>query len=83
MSDVGIFDNYARCLPTGWYQPASGRSVRQPIAPSPSRRSPAFWVFVVGVVLLNIWYDFRHPIGTVFDVVCVLALLILELRKSE
>jgi hypothetical protein len=45
------------------------------------RRSPAFWVFVVVLVLLNIWYDYYNPRGIVFDVIAVV-LLIRYLNKS-
>jgi len=39
-------------------------------------RSPAFWVIVGVLVLLNIWFDYYHPLGIVFDVVLAVFLLI-------
>ena len=54
-----------------------------PPSDRPARRSPAFWAIVIVVVLLNIWYDYRHPLGIIFDVVFVLVLLVLEVRKLE
>jgi hypothetical protein len=35
------------------------------------------------VVLLNIWYDYRHPLGIIFDVVLALALVVRFVSKSE
>jgi hypothetical protein len=61
--------------------------VREPVETPPSdrpaRRSPAFWVLVGAVVLLNIWYDYHHPLGIIFDVVLASALLIWYVSKSE
>ncbi len=48
-----------------------------------ARRSPAFWVIVVVVLALNIWYDYYHPLGIVFDVVLAVVLLIWYLNKSK
>jgi hypothetical protein len=47
-----------------------------------ARRSPAFWVIVVVLVALNVWYDYYHPLGIVFDVVGAVVLLIWYLNKS-
>jgi len=33
-------------------------------------------VIVVVVVLLNLWYDYYHPLGIMFDVVLALVLLV-------
>jgi hypothetical protein len=33
------------------------------------RRSPAFWVMVGVLILLNVWFDYYHPIGILFDVI--------------
>jgi hypothetical protein len=49
----------------------------------PARRSPAFWVICAVLVLLNIWYDYYHPIGIMFDVVLALVLLVRYVGKSE
>jgi hypothetical protein len=46
------------------------------------RRSPAFCVMVVVLILLNIWYDYYHPLGVVFDVIAAVVLLIWYLAKS-
>ena len=32
-------------------------------------RSPAFWVMVGVLILLNVWFDYYHPIGIIFDVI--------------
>ncbi len=48
-----------------------------------ARRSPAFWVIVVVVLALNIWYDYYHPLGIMFDVVLAVVLLIWYLNKSK
>jgi hypothetical protein len=45
-------------------------------------RSPAFWVMVGVLILLNIWYDNYHPLGIMFDVVGAVVLLIWYLDKS-
>jgi hypothetical protein len=62
--------------------------VREPMeTPSPSgplaRRSPTFWVIVVVVLALNIWYDYYHPLGILFDVVLAVVLFIWCLSKSK
>jgi hypothetical protein len=63
-----------------------GVQVREPMGNPPSnrlaRRSPAFWVIVVVVLALNVWYDYHHPLGIVFDVVLGVGLLIWYLSKS-
>jgi hypothetical protein len=47
------------------------------------RRSPAFWVIVAVLLLLNILYDYYHPLGIVFDVVAAILLLIWYLNKPR
>lgn len=46
------------------------------------RRSPVSWVIVVALLALNVWYDYHHPLGIVFDVVLAVGLLIWYLGKS-
>jgi hypothetical protein len=46
------------------------------------RRSPAVWVMVGVLILLNVWYDYPHPLGIMFDVVLAVGLLIWYLSKS-
>jgi hypothetical protein len=64
-----------------------GVQVREPMETPSSdrlgRRSPAFWVMVGVLVLLNIWYDYYHPLGIIFDVVVAVVLLIWYLNKSR
>ena len=48
-----------------------------------ARRSPAFWVIVVVLLALNVWYDYYHPLGIMFDVVLGVGLLIWYLSKSK
>lgn len=50
---------------------------------SPATRSPASWVMVSALLALNVWYDYHHPLGIVFDVVLAVALLIWYLGKSK
>jgi hypothetical protein len=59
------------------------KPMKTPSSDRPSRRSPAFWVMVVVLALANIWYDFRHPLGLIFDVVLVFGLLVIELRQPS
>jgi hypothetical protein len=58
-----------------------------PSSDRPARRSPASWtivgVIVVAVVLLNFWYDYRHPLGILFDVIVALVLVVRYVSKSE
>lgn len=50
---------------------------------SPVKRSPAFWGMVGVLILLNVWYDYYHPLGIMFDVVLGVILLIRYLGKSK
>ncbi len=52
--------------------------------PSPNRfeASPGFWVLIVAAVLLNVWYDYYHPLGIIFDVIIGVGLLVAYLNKS-
>jgi hypothetical protein len=46
------------------------------------RRSPVLWVIVGVLILLNVWFDYYHPLGFIFDVVVGVVLLIRYLNKS-
>lgn len=35
------------------------------------KRSPAFWVMAGLLILLNLWFDYYHPLGFIMDVVIV------------
>jgi hypothetical protein len=48
-----------------------------------ARRSPTFWVIVAVLLALNVWYDYHHPLGIMFDVVLAVGLLIWYLSKSK
>ena len=58
-----------------------------PSSDRPARRSPASWalvvVIVVAVVLLNFWYDYRHPLGILVDVIIALVLVVRYVSRSE
>jgi hypothetical protein len=47
-----------------------------------ARRGPAFWVFLAVLVLLNVWFDYYHPLGIIIDVILVVVLLTRYLGKS-
>jgi len=53
-------------------------------SPSPNKfeGSPGFWVLIAGVVLLNFWYDYYHPLGIIFDVIIGVFWLVAYLNKS-
>jgi hypothetical protein len=40
------------------------------------------WVIAVVLILLNIWYDYYHPLGILFDFIGAVALLVWYLSKS-
>ena len=40
------------------------------------------WVIVGVLILLNVWYDYHHPLGIMFDVVLAVGLVIGYLSKS-
>jgi hypothetical protein len=40
-------------------------------------------VFIVAAVVLNVWYDYHHPLGIIFDVILALALAVRYMGKSE
>jgi hypothetical protein len=46
------------------------------------RRSPVFWLIAGVLILLNVWFDYYHPLGFMFDVVVGIVLLIQYLNKS-
>jgi hypothetical protein len=48
----------------------------------PGGRSPITWVLVTLLILLNVWYDYYHPLGIMFDVVLAVALFVWYLNKS-
>jgi len=45
-------------------------------------RSPGLWVIVAGVVILNLWYDYYHPLGIIFDVIIGTIILVAYAKKS-
>jgi DNA-directed RNA polymerase subunit RPC12/RpoP len=46
-------------------------------------RSPVSWVILAVLIALNVWYDYHHPLGIMFDVVLAVGLLIWYLSKSK
>jgi hypothetical protein len=50
-----------------------------------ARRPPSLWVivFFLIVILLNIWVDYHHPAGILFDVAVVVIVLVRYLNKSN
>lgn len=50
---------------------------------SPAKHSPASWVIVALLLALNVWYDYHHPLGIMFDVVLAVGLLVWYLSKSK
>jgi hypothetical protein len=64
---------------------SAGEQVREPMVIHSSGRfghSPVFWVIVVAVIAANVWYDYYHHQGILFDVVVAVVLLIWYLSKS-
>jgi hypothetical protein len=45
-------------------------------------RSTVSWVFILALIALNIWYDYYHPLGVIFDVIFVIILLTRDPNKS-
>jgi hypothetical protein len=41
------------------------------------------WVVVVVVVILNLWYDYYHPLGIIFDVIIGGIFLVAHLKKPD
>jgi hypothetical protein len=66
--------------------PLKGEQTNKPMEPTFldrfRPRSPASWVIAVVLILLNIWYDYYHPLGIIFDVILAVVLLIWYLNKS-
>ncbi len=54
-----------------------------PPSDTPPGRSPTFWAIVTVLIALNIWYDYYHPLGVMFDVLLGVFLLIRYLGKSK
>jgi len=50
---------------------------------SPAKHSPASWVIVALLLALNVWYDYHHLLGIMFDVVLAVGLLVWYLSKSK
>jgi hypothetical protein len=53
------------------------------LPPNRFEGSPGFWVLIATVVLLNVWYDYYHPLGIIFDVVFGVGVLVTYLNKSR
>jgi len=50
--------------------------------PNPPRKIPAYgWVLLALIVGLNLWYDYYHPLGWLFDVVIIIAVLFKRSRS--
>ena len=52
---------------------------------SPHRFEPSrgFWVLIGAALLLNLSFDYYHPLGIVFDVVIGVVLLIAYIGKTR
>ena len=44
--------------------------------------SPWLWVIIAAAILLNLWFDYYHPLGIIFDVIVGLVFLVAYLKKS-
>ncbi len=49
---------------------------------SPFERSPGVWVIVGGLLLLNVWFDYYHPVWLIIDGVIVF-IVIVELMSAR
>ena len=46
-------------------------------------RSPGLWVIIAAIVLLNLWFDYYHPLGFVLDGIIAVVLFAAYLKKSS
>jgi hypothetical protein len=89
MSDMAIFRQSTSPSASIYEmtEPTKHLAMQTPPSDRPARRSPASWAIVIVVVLavalLNIWYDYHHPLGIVFDVALTLVVLVRYVSKSE
>jgi hypothetical protein len=44
--------------------------------------SRGVWVLIAAVVLINVWYDYYHPLGIIFDVIIAVIFLTAYLKKG-
>jgi len=44
--------------------------------------SPWLWVIIAAAILLNLWFDYYHPLGIIIDVIVGLISLGVYLKKS-
>jgi len=44
--------------------------------------SPVLWVITATIILLNVWFDYYHPLGIIFDVIVGLVILVVYLKES-
>jgi hypothetical protein len=62
-----------------------GKQIRESKEISPSdqfaRRPPAFWVIIGALIFVNLWYDYYHPLGILFDVFIVGGLIVAYSRR--
>ena len=43
-------------------------------------KSRLFWIFLAFLVVLNIWFDYYHPLGITFDIIAVAVLALVGLK---
>ena len=47
-----------------------------------SERPWTFWTMVAILIGLNGWFDYYHPLGLLFDIIIVIALVVVWARQS-
>ena len=41
-----------------------------------TRKGPVFWCIMAVIVPLNLWFDYYHPLGFLFDVIILVVLVV-------
>jgi hypothetical protein len=45
------------------------------------RRPPAFWMIIGLLILINLWYDYYHPLGLIFDLIIAVGIFVGYARR--
>jgi hypothetical protein len=64
--------------------PDDKRAGTGPVSLFDVRERPlSFWIIVAVIIGLNVWFDYYHPLGILFDVIIVIILAVRSYRATS